>query len=171
MVILATVACYMVFTYYATEWRIGIRRRMNDSDTDANVKAIDSLLNYETVKYFSAEEREARRYDRSMGRYEHASVQAYTSLAVLNAGQGDLAVQASPRSWPAPTASSRAPTPSMTVMINAMMIQLYGTAQFMGMVYRIKQAMIDIEAMFTILKRDPEIKDKPDAKPLKVRTA
>ena len=78
---------YMVYTYYATEWRIGIRRKMNDSDTDANIKAINSLLNYETVKYFSAEEREAQRYDRSMARYEDASVKAYTSLAVLNAGQ------------------------------------------------------------------------------------
>src|SRR4029077_898960 len=86
-VILATVACYITYTFYATEWRIGIRRRMNDSDTDANVKAIDSLLNYETVKYFVAEEREAKRYDRSMARYEEASVKSYVSLAVLNAGQ------------------------------------------------------------------------------------
>ena len=78
---------YMSFTYFATEWRIDIRRKMNDSDTDANTKAIDSLLNYETVKYFSAEEREAQRYDRSMERYEQRSVQTYTSLAVLNAGQ------------------------------------------------------------------------------------
>src|SRR6201990_832587 len=77
----------MCYTYIATEWRIGIRRKMNDSDTDANTKAIDSLLNYETVKYFVAEEREGRRYDRSMARYEDASVKAYTSLAVLNAGQ------------------------------------------------------------------------------------
>src|SRR6476661_6761180 len=86
-VILITVTLYMVYTYHATEWRIGIRRKMNDSDTDANVKAVDSLLNYETVKYFSAEEREAARYDRAMARYEDASVRAYTSLAVLNAGQ------------------------------------------------------------------------------------
>ena len=86
-VILLTVTLYMVYTYYATEWRISIRRRMNDSDTDANTKAIDSLLNYETVKYFVAERRETERYDRSMERYEKASTQAYTSLAVLNAGQ------------------------------------------------------------------------------------
>src|SRR6516165_1649447 len=78
-VIVITVACYMVYTFYATEWRIGIRRHMNESDTDANVKAIDSLLNYETVKYFVAEEREAKRYDRSMARYEEASVRAYVS--------------------------------------------------------------------------------------------
>src|SRR5215469_8480804 len=85
-VIAATVICYMLFTWYATEWRINIRRRMNESDSDANAKAIDSLLNYETVKYFSAEAREARRYDRAMARYEDASVKAYVSLAVLNAG-------------------------------------------------------------------------------------
>ena len=89
-VIVATVAVYMTYTYHATEWRIGIRRKMNDSDTDANVKAINSLLNYETVKYFSAEEREAARYDRAMERYEDASVRAYTSLAVLNAGQAAI---------------------------------------------------------------------------------
>src|SRR5580692_11021729 len=87
---LATVVVFMYFTYAATEWRIAIRRKMNDSDTDANVKAIDSLLNYETVKYFVAEEREARRYDRSMARYEDASVKSYVSLAVLNAGQATI---------------------------------------------------------------------------------
>ncbi len=90
VVILVTVALYMWFTYVATEWRIGIRRKMNESDTDANTKAIDSLLNYETVKYFVAEDRETRRYDRSMARYEDASVKAYTSLAVLNAGQATI---------------------------------------------------------------------------------
>jgi ABC-type transport system involved in Fe-S cluster assembly fused permease/ATPase subunit len=171
-VILATVACYMVFTYYATEWRIEIRRRMNDSDTDANVKAIDSLLNYETVKYFSAEEREARRYDRSMARYEHASVQAYTSLAVLNAGQAVIFTMglAAVMVMCAYGIKQGTNTVGDFVMINAMMIQLYQPLNFMGMVYReIKQAMIDIEAMFTILKRDLEIKDRPDAKPLKVR--
>src|SRR6185295_11808096 len=85
--VLITVVVFMVFTYVATEWRIEIRRKMNDSDTEANTKAIDSLLNYETVKYFSAEEREAARYDRSMERYENASVKSYVSLSVLNAGQ------------------------------------------------------------------------------------
>src|SRR5207342_1189075 len=82
-----TVVIFMYYTYLATEWRIEIRRKMNDSDTEANTKAIDSLLNYETVKYFSAEQREAERYDHSMERYEEASVRTYTSLAVLNAGQ------------------------------------------------------------------------------------
>jgi ABC-type transport system involved in Fe-S cluster assembly fused permease/ATPase subunit len=170
-VILATVACYMVFTYYATEWRIGIRRKMNDSDTDANVKAIDSLLNYETVKYFSAEEREAQRYDRSMARYEDASVKAYTSLAVLNAGQATIFTigLAAVMVLCASGIQQGTNTVGDFVMINAMMIQLYQPLNFMGMVYReIKQALIDIEAMFAILGREPEIEDKPDAKPLKV---
>ena len=90
LVILFIVALYMWFTYYATEWRIGIRRRMNDSDSDANTKAMNSLLNYETVKYFVAEARETRRYDRAMERYETASVKSYMSLAVLNAGQAAI---------------------------------------------------------------------------------
>src|SRR5712691_2520678 len=88
--VIVTVALYMCYTYVATEWRIGIRRKMNESDSDANTKAIDSLLNYETVKYFGAEERERARYDRSMARYEQASVEAYVSLAVLNAGQAAI---------------------------------------------------------------------------------
>jgi ABC-type transport system involved in Fe-S cluster assembly fused permease/ATPase subunit len=169
VVILLTVTCYMVFTYFATEWRIGIRRQMNDSDTDANVKAIDSLLNYETVKYFVAEEREARRYDRSMARYEDASVKAYVSLAVLNAGQATIFTigLAAVMVLCAYGIKEGTHTVGDFVMINAMMIQLYQPLNFMGMVYReIKQAVIDIESMFAILARKPEIVDKPGAKPL-----
>jgi ATP-binding cassette, subfamily B, heavy metal transporter len=168
-VILVTVTCYMVFTYLATEWRINIRRRMNDSDTEANVKAIDSLLNYETVKYFVAEEREARRYDRSMARYEDASVKAYVSLAVLNAGQATIFTigLAAVMVMCAYGIKEGTNTVGDLVMINAMMIQLYQPLNFMGMVYReIKQAVIDIETMFGILAREPEIKDSPDAQPL-----
>jgi ABC-type transport system involved in Fe-S cluster assembly fused permease/ATPase subunit len=170
-VILATVTGYIVFTYYATEWRIGIRRRMNDSDTDANVKAIDSLLNYETVKYFGAEEREARRYDRSMARYEEASVKAYVSLAVLNAGQATIFTLglAAVMVMCAYGIQRGAYTIGDLVMINTMMIQLYQPLNFMGMVYReIKQAVIDIEMMFDILDIEPEIKDRPGAKALEV---
>jgi ABC-type transport system involved in Fe-S cluster assembly fused permease/ATPase subunit len=170
-VILITVACYMVFTYLATEWRIGIRRRMNDSDTDANVKAIDSLLNYETVKYFVAEEREARRYDRSMARYEEASVKAYVSLAVLNAGQATIFTAGLAAVMVLCAFGIKEGTHSVGdfVMINAMMIQLYQPLNFMGMVYReIKQAVIDIESMFAILARKPEIADKPGARELLV---
>ena len=143
----------MWFTYYATEWRIGIRRRMNDSDTDANTKAIDSLLNYETVKYFVAEEREARRYDRSMARYEEASVKAYVSLHVLNAGQAAIfTIGLAATMVMCAFGVEGYNTVGDFVMINAMMIQLYQPLNFMGMVYReIKQAVIDIETMFRIL--------------------
>ncbi|HET9616673.1 MAG TPA: ABC transporter ATP-binding protein/permease [Pseudolabrys sp.] len=170
-VVLATVALYMVYTYFATEWRIGIRRKMNDSDTDANVKAIDSLLNYETVKYFSAEEREASRYDRSMARYEDASVKAYTSLAVLNAGQAIIFTLGLAAAMVMCAFEIRAGSKTVGdfVLINSMMIQLYQPLNFMGMVYReIKQAVIDIETMFSILARPTEIVDVPGAKPLAV---
>ncbi len=173
VIILLTVALYVGFTFYATEWRIGIRRQMNESDTDANAKAIDSLLNYETVKYFSAEDREAKRYDRSMARYEDASVKAYTSLAILNAGQAIVFTigLAAAMVLCAIGIERGANTVGDFVMINAMMIQLYQPLNFMGLVYReIKQAVIDIEIMFSMLNRKPEIKDRPGALPLKVRT-
>ncbi len=171
-VIVLTVALYVGFTFYATEWRIGIRRKMNESDTDANAKAIDSLLNYETVKYFSAEEREAKRYDASMARYEDASVRAYTSLAVLNAGQAIVFTigLAAAMVLCAYGIEAGRNTVGDFVMINAMMIQLYQPLNFMGLVYReIKQAVIDIEIMFSILSRKPEIEDRSDARLLKVR--
>jgi len=170
-VILVTVTAYMVYTYYATEWRIAIRKRMNESDTEANTKAIDSLLNYETVKYFTAEERESQRYDRSMERYEKASVQTYTSLAVLNAGQAAIFTTglAAVMIMCARGIQAGTNTVGDFVMINAMMIQLYQPLNFMGMVYReIKQAVTDIETMFHILSRDPEIKDHPDAPALQI---
>jgi ATP-binding cassette subfamily B protein len=170
-VILLTVTCYMAYTYRATEWRIGIRRKMNESDTDANVKAIDSLLNYETVKYFSAEEREAARYDRSMARYEDASVKAYTSLAVLNAGQALIFTCGLAATMVMCAIGIRNGTNTVGdfVLVNAMMIQLYVPLNFMGMVYReIKQALIDIETMFGILAREPDVKDAPQAAALKV---
>jgi ABC-type transport system involved in Fe-S cluster assembly fused permease/ATPase subunit len=170
-VVMVTVTVYMIYTYHATEWRIGIRRKMNESDTDANVKAIDSLLNYETVKYFSAEEREAERYDKSMARYEGASVMAYTSLAVLNAGQAVIFTigLAAAMVMCAFEINAGTKTVGDFVLINSMMIQLYQPLNFMGMVYReIKQAVIDIETMFSILSRDPEINDAAGAASLKV---
>src|ERR1700722_2735012 len=166
-----TVVIYMYYTYVATEWRNGIRRKMNDSDTEANTKAIDSLLNYETVKYFSAEEREAMRYDVSMERYERASVKTYTSLALLNTGQAiifTVGLTATMMMCAIGIRSGRN-TVGDFVMVNAMMIQLYQPLNFMGMVYReIKQAVIDIEKMFAVLSRHPEIKDIPGAAPLVV---
>jgi len=171
LIILATIAFYMWYTYSATEWRIGIRRKMNESDTEANTKAVDSLLNYETVKYFVAEERETRRYDRSMARYEDASIKTYTSLAVLNAGQAVIFTLGLTAAMILCVLGIQSGTHTVGdfVMINAMMIQLYQPLNFMGMVYReIKQAVIDIEMMFGILSRDPEIRDRPGAKPLVV---
>ena len=164
-----TVVVFMYYTYIATEWRIEIRRKMNESDTDANTKAIDSLLNYETVKYFSAEEREAARYDRSMEGYERASVKTYTSLAVLNTGQAVIFTAGLTATMLMCAIGVRRGTNTVGdfVMINAMMIQVYQPLNFMGMVYReIKQAVIDIEKMLGVLSRNPEVKDVPGAKPL-----
>jgi ATP-binding cassette, subfamily B, heavy metal transporter len=166
---LATVVIYMYYTYVATEWRIGIRRTMNESDTEANTKAIDSLLNYETVKYFGAEEREAARYDGTMARYEQASVKAYTSLAILNAGQAIIFTAGLTATMVLSAIGVRSGqnTVGDFVMVNAMLIQLYQPLNFMGMVYReIKQGIIDIEMMFNVLSRNPEIKDIPSAAPL-----
>src|SRR5262245_51691622 len=171
LAIATMVGVYMYYTYIATEWRIEIRRKMNDSDTEANTKAIDSLLNYETVKYFGAEAREAARYDRSMARYEEASVRTYTSLALLNAGQAVIFTAGLTTTMIMCAFGIRNGTHTVGdfVLINAMMIQLYVPLNFMGMVYReIKQAIIDIEKMFNVLERDAEIKDVPGAKPLMV---
>lgn len=171
MVTVAMIAAYMLYTTKATEWRIGIRRRMNESDTDANTKAVDSLLNFETVKYFCSEGREAQRYDRSMERYEAASVKAYVSLAVLNAGQAIIFTAGLTICMVMVVIGIREGRHTLgdLVMINAMLIQLYQPLNFMGMVYReIKQAVTDIEQMFDILARSPEIADRPGAPALRV---
>lgn len=170
-VVLGMVAVYLGYTYKATEWRISIRKQMNESETDASSKAVDSLLNYETVKYFGAERREAERYDRSMARYEQASTQTYTSLAVLNAGQAviftvgmTLVMALAVRDITAGRVSI-----GSFILVNAMLVQLYIPLNFMGMLYReIKQALIDIDDMFKILEQNPEIQDRPGAKPLQV---
>ena len=171
-VMMVTIGLYLAFTYVATEWRINIRRQMNDSDTDANVKAIDSLLNYETVNYFSAEEREAQRYDRAMARYETASVKSYNSLTILNSGQAVIFTigMVITMAMCVQGIQNGTQTVGNFVMINAMMIQLYQPLNLMGMLYReIKQAVIDIESMFLILGRKPEIEDRPHAPPLEIR--
>ena len=134
-------------------------------------QAVDSLLNYETVKYFGAEEREAERYDVSMERYERSSVKSYTSLAVLNTGQAAIFTVGLTIAMVLCAAGVVAGTETVGdfVMVNAMMVQLYIPLNFMGMVYReIKQATIDIEEMFRIMTQNPEIADRPDAKPLEV---
>ena len=171
VIVLATVAVYMWFTFAASEKRIAIRREMNESDTDANTKAIDSLLNYETVKYFGNEAMEARRFDSSMQRYEKAAVKTYYSLGVLNSGQSliftvgmTLVMLLAARG-----VASGTNTVGDFVMINALMIQLYMPLNFMGMVYReIKQGLVDLETMFALIDEPPEIVDKPGAPPLHV---
>ncbi len=174
VVVLGMIAGYLFFTVRATEWRVRIRRSMNDSDQDANTKAVDSLLNYETVKYFGAEEREARRYDRSMERFEQASVKTYTSLAVLNTGQALIFTAAMTLCMAMAAMSVVQGTGSLGqfIMVNAIMLQLFIPLNFMGMVYReIKQGIADIERMMDILGQAPEVADKPGAKPLDVRGA
>jgi ATP-binding cassette, subfamily B, heavy metal transporter len=170
-VVTLMILAYMGFTAAATNWRIAIRRAMNESDTDANTKAIDSLLNFETVKYFTAEEREKARYDKSIARYERMSVKTYTSLAWLNAGQAvifTLGLTAA-MAMSIQGIKSGANTVGDFVLINAMMIQLYQPLNFMGVVYRdIRQATIDIESMFAVLAQHPEIEDRAGAKPLVV---
>jgi ATP-binding cassette subfamily B protein len=169
--VLAMITAYLGYTFLATNWRMSIRRSMNESDTDANTKAIDSLLNYETVKYFGAETREAQRYDRSMARYEAMSVKTYTSLTVLNAGQAVIFTGGLTAVMMMSIAGIRSGEHSVGdfVLVNAMMIQLYQPLTFMGMVYReVKQATIDLEMMFDILGQNAEIKDKPGAPELHV---
>ncbi len=165
------IAAYTAFTLAATNWRIGIRRTMNESDIDANSKALDSLLNYETVKYFGAEAREAARYDRSMARYEQTSVKSYTSLTFLNFGQALIFSLGLTVVMAMSIMGIRAGHNSIGdfVLINAMMIQLYQPLNFLGSIYRdILQATIDLEMMFGILNEYPEIADRPGAKPLAV---
>jgi ATP-binding cassette subfamily B protein len=173
LVTVVMIFAYMLFTTKATQWRIGIRRSMNESDTEANTKAVDSLLNYETVKYFGAEDRERDRYDRSVARFESASVQAYNSLAVLNAGQATIFTLGLTvcMALVVDGIVEGRNTLGDFVFINAMLLQLYQPLNFMGMVYReIKQAVTDIEMMFDVLDRAPEVADDPSAKPLQVGT-
>ena len=169
--VLTMIVLYLWFTVQATNWRIKIRRTMNESDSEANTKAIDSLLNYETVKYFGAEEREARRYDQSMAAYERASIKAYTSLAVLNAGQATIFTGALTLCMVMAgldVAAGRASV-GQFVMVNALLLQLFIPLNFMGMVYReIKQSLIDIERMIDVLAVAPEVADRPGARELEV---
>ncbi len=166
LVIAITVIAYLWFTYWATERRIGIRRTMNEADNDAGTKAIDSLLNFETVKYFGNEFHEAERYDKSMAVYEKAAVRTWVSLAVLNAGQAaiysvGLTIVMAMAGWAILKGTS---TIGDFVMINALMIQLYMPLNFIGSSYReIKQGLIDVEGMFDILRENAEIADKPNA--------
>ena len=171
-IIAVTVWVYTWFTVKASDWRISIRREMNESDTDANTKAVDSLLNYETVKYFSNEKMEAERFDRSMARYEDAATRTWTSLGWLNFGQGvifgvGMAAVMALSAWEVMRGTH---TIGDFVFVNAMLMQLSIPLNFIGFIYReIRQALTDIEQMFDLLDVKPEVKDKEDARPLEVR--
>lgn len=166
-----TIALYVWFTFKVTEWRVKLRREMNDQDTDANQKAIDSLLNYETVKYFGAEEREAYRYDKAMAGYEAAAIKTSYSLAFLNFGQSLLITcgLVGVMVMAAVGVQNGTLTVGDFVMVNAYMIQITLPLNFLGSVYReIRQALVDMGQMFDLLEQPAEVTDKPDAKPLKV---
>ncbi|MCO5145862.1 MAG: ABC transporter ATP-binding protein/permease [Aquamicrobium sp.] len=170
-IIAATVWLYTWFTVWASDWRIAIRRDMNDSDTDANTKAVDSLFNYETVKYFGNEKMEAARYDRSMARYEDAATRTWTSLGWLNFGQGvifgvGMAAVMALSAWEVTRGTH---TIGDFVFVNAMLMQLSVPLNFIGFIYReIRQALTDIEQMFDLLDVRAEVVDRPDAAPLVV---
>ncbi|MBB6483258.1 ATP-binding cassette subfamily B protein [Rhizobium lusitanum] len=164
-----TVWLYIWFTVKASDWRISIRRTMNNSDTDANTKAIDSLLNFETVKYFGNEEMEAKRFDQSMERYEKAATSVWTSLGWLNFGQGLIFGLGTTVMMVISGLSvlNGHQTVGDFVFINAMLLQLSVPLNFIGFVYReIRQGLTDIEEMFDLLEVQPEVVDAPDAKEL-----
>jgi ATP-binding cassette, subfamily B, heavy metal transporter len=171
LVVAVTIAFYVWFTFAVTEWRVKLRRQMNDQDADANQKAIDSLLNYETVKYFGAEEREAHRYDSAMEKYEEAAIKTNYSLAFLNFGQsviitiGLVVVMV----MAAIEVQAGTLTVGEFVMINAYMIQITVPLNFLGTVYReIRQALVDMGQMFNLLEQPSEVTDKQNAPDLKV---
>jgi ATP-binding cassette, subfamily B, heavy metal transporter len=171
LVVVVSIALYVWFTFAVTEWRVRLRRQMNDQDTDANQKAIDSLLNYETVKYFGAEAREAARYDGAMAGYEEAAIRTNYSLAFLNFGQAVLitAGLVVVMVMAAIGVQNGDLTVGDFVMVNAYMIQITVPLNFLGTVYReIRQALVDMGQMFTLLEQPAEITDRPGAPELKI---
>ena len=171
---LGALAVYIVYTVTITEWRTAFRRTMNELDSKANTRAIDSLLNYETVKYFNNEEYEAQRYDESMQRWEAAAVKSQTSLSLLNIGQSAIiAVAVTLIMWRATLGVvNRTMTIGDLVLVNAFMIQLYIPLNFLGVIYReIKQALADMERMFRLIEEHAEVRDAPGAVPLEVASA
>ncbi|MCG8595425.1 MAG: ABC transporter ATP-binding protein/permease [Kiloniellales bacterium] len=171
-VTLATVVGYVWFTFRVTEWRIRLRRVMNEADNDANTKAVDSLLNYETVKYFGNEAHEARRFDRALAHYEGAAVKSRTSLSMLNSGQTVIVTLGITLMMIMAARGVLAGTMTVGdfVMVNTYLLQLAMPLGFLGTVYReIKQSLVDLEVMFGLLRSAPEVEDRPDAAPLAVR--
>ena len=170
-VIVVTIAIYIWFTFRVTEWRVQVRKKMNEKDTDANQKAIDSLLNYETVKYFNAEDREAARYDESMRGYQKAALTTSYSLAFLNFGQSFLITTGLVivMVMAAIGVNNGDLTVGDFVLLNANMIQITMPLNFLGTVYReIRQSLIDMDEMFSLLRTGREVEDKPGAAALQV---
>jgi len=169
---LAALVAYVVFTFMVTEWRTHFRREMNELDTRANARAIDSLLNYETVKYFNNEEFEAQRYDRSLMRWQEAAIKSQASLSLLNVGQSAIiAVAATLMVWQA-VAGVQAGIMTLgdLVLVNAFLIQLYIPLNFLGVLYReIKQSIADMERLFGLMAQHKEVADPPGAPALAVR--
>ncbi len=169
VVVLVTIAIYVTYTFKITEWRVNIRRQMNEKDTDANQKAIDSLLNFETVKYFNAEAWEAARYDKAMASYEKFAVMTGQSLSMLNVGQNVIITIGLILVMVMSAIGVRAGqfTVGDFVMVNAYMMQITLPLGFLGTVYReIRQALVDMGEMFGLLAQPAEVQDAPDAKPL-----
>jgi ABC-type transport system involved in Fe-S cluster assembly fused permease/ATPase subunit len=158
--------CYIAFTVSVTEWRTHFRRTMNELDSKANTKAVDSLINYETVKYFGNADYEAQRYDEGLQRYEAAAVKSQASLSLLNTGQSTIiAIAVTLILWRATTGViNHTMTLGDLVLVNSFMIQLYIPLGFLGVIYReIKQSLADMERLFSLLDQEQEIADAPDA--------
>ena len=174
VVTVGTIAIYISFTLWVTEWRMVFRRTMNDMDSKANTKAIDSLLNYETVKYFSNESYESKRYDSALAVWETAAIRNQVSLAALNAGQSAIiAVGVTLLVWLAADGVLKGEmTLGDLVLVNAFLIQLYAPLHFLGFVYReIKNSLADMERMFSLLEQNAEIRDTADAQQLDTHSA
>lgn len=170
-IVIAIVVAFIWFTKVASDWRIAIRRAMNEADTDSNTKSVDAMLNYETVKYFNNEAMESRRFDRAMAKYEKAATQTFTSLATLNFGQTFIFTIGLVACMILSAQAVQAGTQTLGdfVMINALLLQLWQPMNFLGFVYReIKQGLVDLETMFNLLRQDPEITDSTEAVPLNV---
>ena len=166
-----TICVYIAFTFSITDWRVRFRRDMNERNTEANTKAVDGLLNFETVKYFANEEHEARRYDAALQAYERAAVKSETTLTLLNLGQGTIIAVGlvGVMTLAGEGVSAGQMTVGDFVMVNAYLIQLYTPLNFLGMVYRnIKQSLTDLEQMISLLAVKPEIEDRPGAPALVV---
>lgn len=164
-----TIIGYIAFTILMTEWRSKYRREMNDRDSEATTKAVDSLLNYETVKYFGNEAHEARRFDSALQAYESAAVRSQTSLSALNIGQGTIIAIGliAVMTLTAQGVAKGTMTVGDLVLVNGFLIQLYLPLNFLGFVYRqIRQSLIDMEQMFSLLRVEREVADSPDAQPL-----